>query len=116
MTRRTKWSWQAKAILCAVAFVTLCASPLNAGLIYQQNFDDGNGAADVGVGDLAITNTGGGSPGNTFFSSTGGIVGGSYNATSNVSGNNSASFNGIASTAATGGTALSTLPNSGTLN
>ena len=105
-----------KTIMVATAFFAALCGPANCALIYRQNFDGGDGVADAGVGDLGITNTAGGAPGNTFFSSSNGILGGSYDATSNVSGNNSVNFNGIASTAATGGTALSALPNSGTLN
>jgi hypothetical protein len=103
-------------ILAALCFGLIFAGSADGALVYWQNFEGGDGLADTGVGDLGITNTGGGSPGNTVFSSTGGIFGGSYDATSNVTANNSVNFNGITSTGAAGGTALSALPNSGTLN
>ena len=80
-------------------------------LVYWQNFEGGDGVADAGVGNLAIDNGAGTPPGATLFSSTGGISGGAYDATSNVAANFSTNNNGIASTAAIGGTALSALPN-----
>ena len=83
--------------------------------IYWQNFDGGNGIADAGVGDLGITNRCD-HPRGIRFCTTNGVSGGSYDATANVTANNSANSNGIASTAASGGTSLSALPNSGTLN
>jgi hypothetical protein len=116
MTRHVKQVRIIAAFVAAVAVVTTLCGQSSAALIYWQNFEGGDGLADVGVGDLGITNTAGASPGNTFFSSTNGVLGGSYDATSNVTANNSVNFNGIASTTATGGTALSALPNAGTLN
>ena len=80
-------------------------------LVYWQNFEGGDGIADAGVGELAINNGTGTPPGATLFSPTGGVFGGSFDATSNVAANFSINNNGIASTAAAGGTALSTLPN-----
>jgi hypothetical protein len=70
----------------------------------------------VGVGNLGIINKTAPNPGATLFSSTGGVFGGSYNATSNSSGNNSTNNNGVASTTGSGGTSLSALPNSGSLS
>jgi hypothetical protein len=103
--------------LAGCALVLFAAiSQSHAALVYWQNFENGDGLADAGVGDLGITNNAGASPGNTFFSTTNGVVAGSYDATSNVTANNSVNSNGIASTAATGGSALSALPNAGTLD
>lgn len=102
------------SILAVLA--TLGSSFANAGLVYWQNFEGANGAADVGTGDLVITNTTGGSPGTTTFDAANGVFGGSCVATGNVPSNASANFNGVASTVGTGGTSLSALPNSGLLD
>jgi hypothetical protein len=115
MKRRT-WLFTIVATLALVAGGPGFRGQAQGALVYWQNFENGNGVADLGVGDLGITNTAGGSPGNTAFTSTGGVFGGAYDATSNVTANNSVNFNGITSTGAAGGSALSALPNSGTLN
>jgi hypothetical protein len=116
MIRRMRCGQRLVAVVVSTLILISASGRSYGALVYWQNFEGGDGVADAGVGDLGITNTGGGSPGNTFFSTTNGVVGGSYDATNNVTANNSANFNGIASSAATGGTALSALPNSGTLN
>jgi hypothetical protein len=101
----------ARGILAVMALGFVLTGRAESSLLYWQNFEGGNGVADVGVGNLAIDNKPAPSAGATFFSATDGVFGGSYNATSNVTANNSINFNGIASTGAAGGTALSTLPN-----
>jgi hypothetical protein len=86
-------------------------------LIYWQNFDAGTGTPSItpGGGQLANVNA------RTTFSASGGVFGGSLDATANVS-PGGASDNGIASTGATGGAAISGLPdqtggsNPGTMN
>src|SRR5688572_15142919 len=74
--------------------------------IYWQNFENGDGTADLstGGGDLGIVNS---TTGTVAFSSSGGIFGGALNATGQNQQDDDPS--GIATT--TAGSAISNLPN-----
>lgn len=97
----------------SAVIVAINARIADAGLVYWQNFDGGNGGADSPVnigGNLGITN---GTSATTSFnaSPSGTLFGGAYDATSNAS-PGASTTTGIASTLATGGSAL----NLGTLS
>src|SRR4051812_18727996 len=99
------------AILAAILLcvVWMPFSHAYGSLIYQQNFDGGDGVADVGIGNLGVANGTVTPLASTQFSSSGGVFGGSYDASSNTTGTGTAQ--GIASTSVAGGSLLSGLPN-----
>jgi hypothetical protein len=86
--------------LAAIGFSSVYCSQSHATLIYWQNFENGDGVADVtpGGGDLGVNAT-------ASFAATGGIVGGVLNA--NVA--SPVDATPLAATTATGGSAISGL-------
>jgi hypothetical protein len=97
------WSFCGSVVVAVLALGLLPMGSAQGALIYRQNFEAGDGVPVVtpGNGTLAVS-----SP--AVFSTTGGVFGGSLDASANP--NNSTAGTGGASTAFSGGSAISGLP------